>query len=322
MDKIKKAKIKIEKDLQDLEKSLNKSLKSKINLATEISSYTISSGGKRIRPLLSIFIARCLNYSGKELIKLCTAIELLHTATLIHDDVVDESDTRRGKPSVNKKWDIMHSVLVGDFVYSKAFQNMSSLKNPEIIKVLANSTNMISEGEVMQLSLKASFLSEKDYFQIISNKTAELFKASAVSAALLSDASTEELKFVKHLAFSLGIIFQINDDILDYFGDSQRTGKQIGQDLSEGKITLPLIKTYNLSSTKEKKIIKNSLGNSTKKNITLIKNLIQSSGALKEVLDIRDKYYKTCIRNTKKLPSSNFRKLLENTINELVQIDF
>ena len=115
----------------------------------------------------------------------------------------------------------MHSVLVGDFVYSKAFQNMSSLKNPEIIKVLANSTNMISEGEVMQLSLKASFLSEKDYFQIISNKTAELFKASAVSAALLSNASAEELKFVKHLAFSLGIIFQINDDILDYFGDEK-----------------------------------------------------------------------------------------------------
>ena len=153
----------IEDELNELELSLSNSISSEIKLATEVSNYLVSSGGKRIRPALCILVAKALDYSGEDLIKLASSIELLHTATLIHDDVVDESLTRRGKESIHAKWDNAHGVLVGDFVYSKAFQLMASFENPEIIRTLADATNRISEGEVLQLTLKnQSILSEKD----------------------------------------------------------------------------------------------------------------------------------------------------------------
>jgi octaprenyl-diphosphate synthase len=143
----------VSSEMKDLEDSLTQSLSSDIDLATEVSSYLVNSGGKRVRPLVCILTAKAFGYVGEELIQLASAIELLHTATLIHDDVVDESSYRRGKESIHKKWDNAHGVLVGDFVYSKAFQLMASLKNPEIIKILADSTNIISEGEVLQFQM-------------------------------------------------------------------------------------------------------------------------------------------------------------------------
>ena len=322
MKKIKSVDILINEDLKELEISLNESLSSEVSLATEISNYMISSGGKRIRPLISILIARSLGYSGNKLIDLATAIELLHTATLIHDDVVDNSKIRRGKPSVNKKWDIMHSVLVGDFVYSKAFQKMSLLKNPDIINILANSTNKISEGEVMQLALKKTFLSEKDYFKVIGRKTAELFKAAAISAAVLSNATLVQQNLIKELAFSLGIIFQINDDLLDYFGDSLITGKQPGQDLLEGKVTLPLIKAFKLSGKENQRIIKLSLKKLNEEKFSIIKKIIQDSGALEETIRIRDNYTAIFQKNISLLPKNNFRDYLKETGNEIIEINF
>ena len=177
----------VSSEIKDLEDSLIRSINSDIGLATEVSSHLVNAGGKRIRPLICILTAKAFGYSGKELIQLASAIELLHTATLIHDDVVDESISRRGKESIHRKWDNAHGVLVGDFVYSKAFQLMAGLKDSQIIKILADSTNIISEGEVLQLSLKSKeLISEDDYFEIIGRKTAELFKASSRSAAVLS----------------------------------------------------------------------------------------------------------------------------------------
>ena len=311
----------IKRDLELLEINLNESLVSEIDLATEISNYTISSGGKRIRPLISILIARCLNYSGAKILPLATAIELLHTATLIHDDVVDESEIRRGKLSVNKKWDAKHSVLIGDFVYSKAFQIIASLKDQNIIKTLANSTNKISEGEVMQLSLLKTFISEEEYFEIIGRKTAELFQASALSAAYLAKANSEQLSIIRDLSFAIGITFQINDDLLDYFGDSSKTGKKIGQDLVEGKITLPLIKAYRLSNDKNKLILRNALGKSSKEDMDNVIKIIRSSGAIEEVIKIRDKYFLICKKNILKLPNSSFRDYLFATAKAFNNID-
>ena len=162
----------IQNELQQLEDTLASSISSDINLATEVTQHVVNSGGKRIRPVICILVAKMLNYKGLELIKLASSIELLHTATLIHDDVVDQSATRRGKESIHTKWDNAHSVLVGDFVYSKAFQLMASFDNPEIIRILADSTNRISEGEVLQLSLKQKeILSKEKYFEIIDRKT-------------------------------------------------------------------------------------------------------------------------------------------------------
>ena len=201
----------VSSEMKDLEDSLTQSLSSDIDLATEVSSYLVNSGGKRVRPLVCILTAKAFGYVGEELIQLASAIELLHTATLIHDDVVDESSYRRGKESIHKKWDNAHGVLVGDFVYSKSFQLMASLKNPEIIKILADSTNIISEGEVLQLSLNSkSVISDDDYFEIIGRKTAELFKASSKSGAVLSGASIKEIDSAGDFAYSLGIAFQIH----------------------------------------------------------------------------------------------------------------
>ena len=183
----------IQKEMEILELKLTEFLSSEVSLATKVASYLVKSGGKRIRPTLAILTGKAFGYKEKSLITLACAIELLHTASLIHDDVVDQSDIRRGKASIHRKWDNAHGVLVGDFVYSKAFQLMSSLENNKIITILADSTNRISEGEILQLTLKKkNKIKEKDYFDIIGRKTAELFKASVQSATLLAKASQDQ----------------------------------------------------------------------------------------------------------------------------------
>ena len=240
--------------LGSLESNLLESRSSDIELASEVSNYLVSSGGKRIRPVICILIAKTFNYSGEELIKLASSIELLHSATLIHDDVVDQSQIRRGKESIHNKWDNAHGVLVGDFVYSKAFQLMASFDNSRIIKTLADSTNKISEGEVLQLSLKnKDILSEEDYFEIINRKTAELFKCAAVTAGILSSCDKDQINGLARFSSSLGISFQIQDDILDYFGKEELTGKKVGKDFEEGKFTLPVLIALKKMSDEKKK---------------------------------------------------------------------
>ena len=242
----------ISEELKELEKSLLSSISSDIALATEISNYLLLSGGKRLRPALCILVSKALEYDGEDLIKLASSIELLHTATLIHDDVVDESLFRRGKESIHSKWDNAHGVLVGDFVYSKAFQLMASFKNPEIIRTLADSTNRISEGEVLQLSLKSQDLLEKDYFNIVDRKTAELFKAAVLTSGILASCESNTLLCLREFATSLGIAYQVQDDILDYFGDEELTGKKNGKDFQEGKFTLPVIMAMKSANSKDK----------------------------------------------------------------------
>ncbi len=240
-------------ELEQLENTLAESIYSDIELATKVSGYIVKSGGKRIRPAICILVAKTLGYSKPDLIRLASSIELLHTATLIHDDVVDESLVRRGKESIQAKWDDAHGVLVGDFVYSKAFQLMASFDNPKIIRELANATNKISEGEVLQLSLKTQpNLSEEDYFNIINRKTAELFKVSALTAGILCECAKTELDSLNNFATSLGLAFQIQDDILDYYGQENLTGKKVGKDFEEGKFTLPIILSHKTMNQKNK----------------------------------------------------------------------
>jgi octaprenyl-diphosphate synthase len=287
-------------------------------LATEISNYLVNSGGKRIRPILCILTARALSYEGTELIKLASSIELLHTATLIHDDVVDQSSTRRGKESIQSKWGNAHGVLVGDFVYSKAFQLMADLKNPEIIKVLANSTNIISEGEVLQLALKSkNIITEEDYFEIIGRKTAELFKAASESAAILSGASKELISSAQSFAYSLGIAFQVQDDLLDYLGDEKLTGKKIGKDFEEGKITLPILKTLELVSSHEKDKIMRQINSTNPGDLKAVINCIKKSGALFEVKKVSDLYTDQCLDALSNFPESIYKLELVSIVSEL-----
>ena len=308
----------IKPELEELETFLKESINSDIELATEVSSYIVQSGGKRIRPTITILIARALNYQGNELTKLATAIELLHTATLIHDDVVDQSELRRGKISIHKKWNNAHGVLVGDFVYSKAFQLMASLKNKQIIQTLADSTNRISEGEVMQLNfLESKSIKEEDYFEIIGRKTAELFKACAHTAALIAEAEENLVKTSCEFAYALGIVFQLTDDLLDYYGDELRTGKKIGKDFLEGKITLPLIKAYDLANTDDLRLLKGAFETRDEGKLYDVINIISRSGAVKEVEKVTNEYSEKCLNLLDKFQDSIYKKSLRAVVTNL-----
>jgi octaprenyl-diphosphate synthase len=259
-----------------------------------------------------------LNYKGSELIKLASSIELLHTATLIHDDVVDQSSTRRGKKSIHTKWDNSHSVLVGDFVYSKAFQLMASLDNQEIIRILADSTNRISEGEVLQLSLKKrEVLSKKDYFEIIDRKTAELFKASAITAGSLASCNEDEFISLTNFAIGLGNNFQIKDDLLDYFGDEELTGKKIGKDFEEGKFTLPLIISLPLMSEDHKFMILETLFDNKKSDFKEIVKIIKDTGAVKKVEEICNQFSETCFKELDSFPESDYKRALFDIVKNI-----
>ena len=305
-------------ELEKLEITLSESINSDIELATEVSGHIVNSGGKRIRPAICILVAKTLGYSESDLIRLASSIELLHTATLIHDDVVDESLIRRGKESIQAKWDDAHGVLVGDFVYSKAFQLMASFDNPKIIRALANATNKISEGEVLQLSMREqSNLSEKDYFNIIDRKTAELFKVSAVTAGILCESAEPVLDSLNNFATSLGLAFQIQDDILDYYGQENLTGKKVGKDFEEGKFTLPIIlslktmnhtnKTRLLSLFKTRKI----------EDFAEILSLMESEKTTEQLHTIFTLYSNECINELEKLPQNQYRDALENIVRNL-----
>ena len=308
----------IKPELEELETFLKESINSDIELATEVSSYIVQSGGKRIRPTITILIARALNYQGNELTKLATAIELLHTATLIHDDVVDQSELRRGKISIHKKWNNAHGVLVGDFVYSKAFQLMASLKNKQIIQTLADSTNRISEGEVMQLNfLESKSIKEEDYFEIIGRKTAELFKACAHTAALIAEAEENLVKTSCEFAYALGIVFQLTDDLLDYYGDELRTGKKIGKDFLEGKITLPLIKAYDLANTDDLRLLKGAFETRDEGKLYDVINIISRSGAVKEVEKVTNEYSEKCLNLLDKFQDSISKESLRAVVTNL-----
>ena len=308
----------ISKELEDLELKLSESINSDINLATEVSNHLVSSGGKRIRPAICILIAKAFGYEGEDLMRLASSIELLHTATLIHDDVVDQSLVRRGKESIQSKWDNAHGVLVGDFVYSKAFQLMASFDNPEIIRALADSTNRISEGEVLQLSLKDSdVLLEEDYFEIIDRKTAELFKVSAITAGILSSCDEDEIQSLGKFSSNLGIAFQIQDDILDYYGDENLTGKKLGKDFEEGKYTLPVILALKNTSPENRSKLKSLFRTRKQEDFQDVLDILNLANTYEEIQKIFFFYSTICEEELKNVPSNEYRDSLEDIVANL-----
>ena len=308
----------ISEELEALESSLALSVSSEIELATEVSNYLVNSGGKRIRPAICILVAKAFGYSGDDLIRLASSIELLHTATLIHDDVVDESQMRRGKESIQKKWDNAHGVLVGDFVYSKAFQLMASFDNPNIIRALANATNRISEGEVLQLSLKnQDQLTERQYFEIIDRKTAELFKVSSVTAGILSDCNESQLNSLAQFSTSLGIAFQIQDDILDYYGDENLTGKKVGKDYEEGKFTLPIIIALRNTDDENNKKILSLFRNNKKNQFSEVLEILEKVDTYEKMQNVFMSYAKDCKKELENVPQNHYRDALEDIVSNL-----
>ena len=242
-------------DMQAVDKLINSYITSNVTpVISELSNHLINAGGKRLRPLLTLAASDLCNYSGASHIKLAAAIECIHTATLLHDDVVDESFQRRGKPTANILWDNQSSVLVGDYLFSKSFQLMVETDSLQVLSILADASSTISEGEILQLSAVRNIKTdESTYFKIIEGKTAALFAAATEVGAIISNVEDKEADALANFGKALGISFQITDDLLDYVGSEEVLGKNIGDDFKEGKVTLPLIKAISKSSKEEKR---------------------------------------------------------------------
>ena len=229
-------------------------------IISELSSHLINAGGKRLRPLLTIASAKMCDYSGDAHIKLAAAIEFIHSATLLHDDVVDASEKRRGKPTANFLWNNQSSVLVGDYLFSKSFQLMVEAESLNVLSILADASATISEGEILQLSAVRNLnTSQEVYFKIIEGKTAALFSAATQVGAVIASTEKDFVTSLRNYGRFLGLCFQLTDDLLDYIGDEDSLGKKVGDDFKEGKLTLPLIKAIEKSTSKEQEFWKKAI---------------------------------------------------------------
>ncbi len=240
-------------DLQQMEKYLDKYLTSEVKLIPEVAHHLIDSGGKRFRPLLLLISSRLCDYNGDHRFPMAAVMEFIHTASLLHDDVIDQATIRRGKTSANNIWGNAASVLVGDFLYSKSFKLLSEISDIALIKLMSRITNVMSEGEVFQLMKCGDVnITEEEYLAIIEKKTAVLLSAACAAGAILGSASEDKVDALYQFGYKIGMAFQITDDTLDYMAQEQEFGKSIGKDLEEGKMTLPLIFALQ-SATKDEK---------------------------------------------------------------------
>ena len=252
-----------------------------VALVSQISEYIISAGGKRIRPVLVLLMANAYQYQGKHHHDLAAIVEFIHTATLLHDDVVDESSLRRGRQTANALFGNAASVLVGDFLYSRAFQMMVNIDSMRIMRILADATNVIAEGEVLQLlNMHDPDVTEERYLEVIRCKTAKLFEAAAQIGALISGATEEQIEAAGEYGRSLGTAFQLIDDVLDYSGNAAEIGKNVGDDLREGKPTLPLIYLMKNGSEQEKELVRKCIEEGDESQFDAILSAITQSGAL------------------------------------------
>jgi octaprenyl-diphosphate synthase len=273
-------------DMAATDRLIRKSLDSNVVLIRQIAEYIINSGGKRLRPMLVVLAARACGYQGRHHITLAAIIEFIHTATLLHDDVVDESELRRGQESAHAVWGNAASVLVGDFLYSRSFQMMVNVDSMRVMEVLSDATNTIAEGEVEQLlNLHDPEVSEQSYFSVIEKKTAKLFEAACQLGAVISGKPELE-RALAVFGTELGAAFQVADDVLDYTADAGELGKNIGDDLAEGKPTLPLILCRKQIGRDDQSIIDETIREGGIERIGQILALIESSGALEQSMEI------------------------------------
>jgi len=271
----------VEPDMRQVDQVIALRLNSGVPLVGSVAQYIISAGGKRLRPVLLLLSCGALGYTGSQRFNLAAVVEFIHTATLLHDDVVDESALRRGNATANAKFGNPASVLVGDFLYSRAFQMMVEANSMRIMQVLADATNIIAEGEVMQLmNMHNAALDEAGYLQVIRSKTAKLFEASARVGAILSDASDEMEQACAEYGQALGTAFQVIDDVLDYAGDASVMGKSLGDDLREGKSTLPLIAAMQRGSPSQRETITRAIELGDVGALDAVIRIVNETGAL------------------------------------------
>jgi octaprenyl-diphosphate synthase len=298
-------------DLRAVDEVIHRRLHSEVVLIRQIADHIVGAGGKRLRPILLILSARACRYAGRDHHELAAVIEFIHTATLLHDDVVDESSLRRGQPTTNALFGNAASVLVGDFVYSRAFQMMVSIENMRVLRVLADATNIIAEGEVLQLmNCRNSELSEDDYLRVIRYKTAKLFEAATRLGAILGEVGDPLEEAMSAYGAHVGTAFQLIDDVLDYSGDHAVTGKNVGDDLAEGKTTLPLIYAMKHGTREQAQRVRRAIEAGRLDDLAPVLEAIRLSGALDYARAQAGAESRMACKQLDALPHSKYRDYL------------
>jgi len=298
-------------DMKSVDSVIRQRLHSDVVLVSQVAEYIIGSGGKRLRPALVLLAAGAMGYQGRFHHDLAAVVEFIHTATLLHDDVVDESELRRGRETANTLFGNAASVLVGDFLYSRAFQMMVLVGEPRVMQVLADATNIIAEGEVLQLmNCHDADVDAERYLQVIRYKTAKLFQAAARLGAILGGASPEVEEGLAAYGMHLGTAFQLVDDVLDYSADEAETGKHLGDDLAEGKPTLPLIYVMQHGTSAQAECVRRAIETGGRDDFPAVLEAIRGTGALEYTLQQARLESEVAIRSLQALPASQYKDSL------------
>ncbi len=298
-------------DMLKVNELIQKRLQSDVLLIDQLGHYIVNSGGKRLRPAMVLLSAGVFSYQGDKHLNLAAIIEFIHTATLLHDDVVDASKLRRGRATANQRWGNEASVLVGDFLYSRAFQMMVEVNSMKVMMVLADATNTIAKGEVQQLlNAHNPETTETNYLVVINNKTARLFEAAAQLGAIISDRAEEQEQAMKNYGKHIGIAYQLIDDVLDYSASVAELGKNIGDDLAEGKPTMPLLYAMWNGTNSQSDTIRNAIENGGLEDISEIKEAIESTGAIAYTAELARQEAKKAMHSIADLPSSKYLEAL------------
>ena len=306
-------------DMRAMDAVIAKRLQSDVPLVSQVSGYIVAAGGKRLRPALLLLMCGVLGFQGHQRYNLAAVVEFIHTATLLHDDVVDESQLRRGRATANEAFGNPASVLVGDFLYSRAFQMMVEAGDMRIMQTLAEATNVIAEGEVMQLmNMHDSALSEDAYLRVIRSKTAKLFEASARIAALLAGSSSAVEQQCAVFGRAIGTAFQVIDDVLDYDGNVSEMGKNLGEDLREGKATLPLIIALQRGAASEQALIRTAIESGDTTEMTEIMAIVAKTGAIAATREAAAVEARCALDALSDLPPNAYRRVLEGLASDLL----
>lgn len=298
-------------DMKQVNATILERLQSEIVLINQVGTHIINSGGKRLRPVIHLLCARAIGYTGSQHIDIAAIIEFIHTATLLHDDVVDASELRRGQETANSLWGNEASVLVGDFLYSRAFQMMVDVGDMQIMSILANATNTIAEGEVQQLlNVHDPDTTEQRYLDVIHNKTAKLFESASELAAVLNNEDVAATQAMAKYGMHLGTAFQLIDDVLDYSASSEEMGKNIGDDLAEGKPTLPLIYTIQNGTQEQADIVRKAIEENGLEHIDAVTEAIQATGAIEYTADCAKKESQLAIDALECIAESEYKTAL------------
>ena len=311
----------LKSSLKRVEREISKNIKDEEKLITLTAGHLIKAKGKKIRPLLTLIVSKMLNYKGNADVTLAVCIEFIHNATLLHDDVIDTGKIRRGKLSANQIWGNKVSVLVGDYLLSRAFKLMVKNKSLKLLEILSQTSLILARGQIQDVGNNQNVnLTEKKYLSIIDAKTAELFRISCFLPTIITDQDKRTQKIFNDFGFNFGMAFQLSDDVLDYFGDSSKMGKSVGKDFFEGKVTYPVIHCFKKSDKKSKKIIAKLFfkRKRSKKDLALILDLMKKTKTYKSSIEFVGKYAEKAKTKINKFEGNKYKVYLDDLVDHLI----